>query len=136
MTLVDAANKPKHDARWVLGRDLVAAWNNYLAGNSVGGDDGPPLSTPQEYIDAAIEWLKDNTTDGSGDIVNNGDAVKQNEDAWKLEGSDYHSALDEYNNFGTIDGVPFALDADAWEAMTLSLLQSSATELSLLDGGR
>ena len=51
------------DGIYMLGRDMVATWLNYLAnnqdgtGNCIGTVDGV-TSSPREYLDAAIDWMQ------------------------------------------------------------------------------
>jgi uncharacterized repeat protein (TIGR01451 family) len=111
LKIIDASQKTQQDARWVLARDAVAAWLNFEAGN----DDGSPLdlNSPAHKMDLAIDWLQqyaDSNHDGVLDF--NGPAIKQNSAAWQGSGAGLHTALDEYNNFGTINGVAYACDAD------------------------
>jgi hypothetical protein len=64
-------------------------------------------------MDLAIDWLQqyaDANHDGVLDF--NGPAIKQNSTAWSGSGAGLHTALDEYNNFGTVNGVAYACDAD------------------------
>jgi hypothetical protein len=56
------------DGIFMLGRDMVATWLNYLANNeeSVGeciGDVSGPTNTPREYLDAAIDWMQQFASD-------------------------------------------------------------------------
>jgi len=96
----------------VLGRDVVATWLNYLAGNSIG--DGS-AGTPKHYVDEAIDWLQITADSNSDDVFDlTGAAIKANTPAWQLgldssdvnpdldveAGNTIHSALDHYNNFG------------------------------------
>jgi len=115
LTLLNASQKQQQDERFVLGRDVVATWLNYLAGNGIGDDsDG----TPRHYIDASVQWL-DNTTgsDHSLSVINDlkANAVGASSTKWQqpqfgldLSGAQLHNGLDEYNNHGTILGVAYA----------------------------
>jgi uncharacterized repeat protein (TIGR01451 family) len=111
LKIINASEKAKQDARYVLGRDAIASWLNFEAGN----DDGSPLdlNSPAHKMDLAIDWLQqyaDANHDGVLDF--NGPAIKQNSTAWSGSGAGLHTALDEYNNFGTVNGVAYACDAD------------------------
>ncbi|MFD1344367.1 DUF7507 domain-containing protein [Litorisediminicola beolgyonensis] len=96
-----------------LARHTVASWLNYLAGNGV-GPDTDELESAHDYIDAAIVWLSENVGVRDGCVLNLtlGNKVRARDDAWRDEGSALMSALDEYNNDGTIDGRIYAHDAD------------------------
>ena len=77
--LINASSKQLVDGKtadgiYMLGRDVVATWLNYLANNDgttgecvgpVNSSDG--TNTPREYLDAAIDWLQQfaSTTNGS-----------------------------------------------------------------------
>ncbi|SEF43338.1 conserved repeat domain-containing protein [Thalassococcus halodurans] len=93
-------------------RHAIATELNMRAGN--GYQDTTPdiaLDSPEEWLAEAIEWY---------DVNSNG-PMKGKNSVWNHEqngisaGSDIMSALDEYNNFGTIDEVRFAHDADSAE---------------------
>lgn len=121
--ILDASGKEAHDTQYVLGRDVVATWLNYLAGNPI--EDGDASTTdPKDYIDDAIAWLKF-TTGGSGNPMEPS-AVPASSTEWNTgidlggdgtidipAGSLIHAALDEYNNTGMINGVTYASDADS-----------------------
>jgi hypothetical protein len=71
LQIVDSSMHPNNrDARYILGRDLVTSWLNYLAGNSI----DTPNSNDQDardYINEGIHWLQaltpDQNRDGKGD---------------------------------------------------------------------
>ena len=53
------------DGIFMLGRDMVATWLNYLANNQGEGDNGNCIGTvagatnsPREFLDAAIDWMQ------------------------------------------------------------------------------
>ena len=62
--LIDASSKNangadnSNDGAWVLGRDVVATWLNYLAGASVGNDAGLGDLSPKHFINDAVDWLQ------------------------------------------------------------------------------
>jgi hypothetical protein len=141
--LINASQKQQQDTRWVLGRDVVATWLNYLAGNAIG--DGSEDSA-QFYIDEAVDWLSLTADSNDDDIFDlGGPAVKASSAAWQsgldsgdfnpdldvLAGKTIHSALDEYNNFGTVNGVINAHDADS-SAFVLALSIATAPSTDLL----
>ena len=111
LKVIDASQKPLQDARYVLGRDVIAAWLNFEAGNSSGDPLDP--NSPAAKMNQAIDWLQqyaDANHDGIADF--NGPAVKQSSAAWQGSGAALHTALDDYNNNGTISGFTFAGDGD------------------------
>ncbi|PLR28644.1 hypothetical protein SGCZBJ_01985, partial [Caulobacter zeae] len=111
LKVIDASQKPSQDARYVLGRDVIAAWLNFEAGNGAGGALDP--NSPTAKMNQAIDWLQqyaDANHDGVADF--NGPAIKQNTAAWQGSGAGLHTALDEYNNHGTINGVAYSCSAD------------------------
>src|SRR5262245_27425591 len=61
LTLVSASQKQQQDQRYVLARDEVATWLNFLSGNGIGDASDP--NSPRHYIDDAARWL-DQTTNG------------------------------------------------------------------------
>ena len=120
--LINASQKEQQDGRYVVGRDLVATWLNYLAGNPVGDFVVDSYYSPKEAMRDAINFLQiygdtaDNgiVTNSSGKaIMWEGSAVKQGTSAWGDVGSPIHNALDEYNNFGTVNGTGYAHDCDS-----------------------
>jgi hypothetical protein len=111
LKVIDASMKPSQDARYVLGRDVIAAWLNFEAGNGAGSP--ADLNSPAHKMDLAIDWLQqyaDANHDGIADF--NGPAIKQNSTAWSGSGAALHTALDEYNNHGTVNGVFYSCSAD------------------------
>jgi len=119
LTLLNASQKQQQDARYVLGRDEVATWLNFLNGNGIGQASDP--NSPRHYIDDAAQWL-DKTGAVAGDHklsvsadLTSATAVKTSSATWQqpqfgldLSGAALHSGLDEYNNHGTILGVAYA----------------------------
>lgn len=100
--LVDASKKEDRDARFILGRSMVATWLNFLAANP----------TPITDLNDGIRWMQSYTADENGDgkgdgNVFNGGAISASSDAWSgdLEGvrngAEINAALDFYNNTGT-----------------------------------
>ncbi len=79
----------------MLGRDMVAGWLNYLAGNSF--DLASGAKDISGYMDDAINLLQDFQ---AGGITSNSKS-----DWWKkdvlglgISGDDLHDILDDYNN--------------------------------------
>lgn len=126
LTLLNASDKQVQDGRYMLGRDLVATWLNYLEGNAIG--DGS-AGTARHDIDDAIKWLeytqaKPGASGSSADFhilsvaddLTSGSAVKTSSAMWSspvanvpllgqaidLSASQLHTDLDHYNNFGTV----------------------------------
>jgi uncharacterized repeat protein (TIGR01451 family) len=149
--LINASNKQLADGKtadgiYMLGRDVVATWLNYLAnnqesggGNCIGGVGGA-TNTPQEYLNAAIDWLQqfaatDNGANLNQNLANtyhDGDEqavfqfdprIAPNTPAWQnpftigedipVSAAAMHAALDGYNNTGAIGGEEFCCDADS-----------------------
>ncbi|MBO9710413.1 MAG: hypothetical protein J7521_19595, partial [Caulobacter sp.] len=111
LKVIDASQKPSQDARYVLGRDVIAAWLNFEAGNGQGNASDP--NSPAHKMDLAIDWLQqyaDANHDGVADF--NGAAVKASSAAWQGSGAALHTALDEYNNHGSVNGVIYSCSAD------------------------
>ena len=111
-----------------IGRDVVATWLNFLAGNDIDNPGtGDDAANPQHFINDAVDWLQvygdaspSNTNDPLEDCdVYSADhtAVKSSSAAWNQDGfldhsaSEIHSALDQYNNTGSIGLIGFAPDA-------------------------
>ena len=134
--MINASNKQLADGKtadgiYMLGRDMVATWLNYLANNedSTGnciGDVGGAIDSPKEYLDAAIDWMQEfasNTNDHAGDnqaTFQFDPRVAPSSTNWQnpvedipVSAAAMHSALDGYNNTGTIGGVEYCCDADS-----------------------
>jgi len=149
--LIDASNKnldgKAADGIWMLGRDVVAAWLNYLAnnpdndtGNCVGPvDSGDGTNSPREFIDAAVDWLQQFASDANSNAANNlinsyhdgnhqatfqfDTKIAPSSGAWQnaftpgedipVSAAAMHSAIDLYNNTGTINGIEYCCDADS-----------------------
>jgi hypothetical protein len=134
-TLINAKNNQMSNGTIKMGRDLVATWLNYLAGNSI-GDGGE--NTAKHYIDDAIDWFQkyagkdaDKSAADSFDQLDIGAKNNMTSAGWLFkidgehDGADIHNALDEYNNFGTVNGVVNAHDTDDAAFMTaLSMAKS------------
>lgn len=145
--MINASQKQQGDGRWMLARDVVATWLNYLAGNNIDKGDNTTgtfndPNSPKSYLQDAVDWLKK-----WGDINNDGKLEPFNADNWganKIATSDArwsdnskdgvtgnlhtaqqaHYALDHYNNDGTVadGGYQYACDRDdplAMYALTL-----------------
>jgi hypothetical protein len=55
--LINASQRTANaDGVQMLGRDVVATWLNYLAGNNIGDATDP--KSPKEYINDAVDWLQ------------------------------------------------------------------------------
>ncbi len=154
MKVINASQKDLQDGRWMLARDAVASWLNYLAGNPIGTvDPGDGAYSPREGLNDAIDWLQvttgGNNTTTFGSWPGGGASIKQNSAAWNtgLEteaaragvepGGNYiHQQLDEYNNTGSIDGTFYAFDGDNCGAdqhfVQYATMLKSAEDLHLL----
>ena len=144
--LIDASQKTiSGDGVQMLGRDVVATWLNYLAGNGIG--NAADTQSPKHFIDDAVDWLQtfgDATKTGVGaNTVNpmeNFDryasdhgAVKTNSAFWNTpqgnidhSASTMHTALDNYNNTGDTfaGGDPYAMNShSAFDAMLIAASQ-------------
>jgi hypothetical protein len=114
LKVIDASQKDLQDGRFVLGRDAVATWLNFLSGNPIGPDTDS--NSPKSYLNEAIDWLQ--TTSGGNNASTyedwgGGSAVKQSDSRWttqaetetnhtgyELAGNVIHQELDYYNNTG------------------------------------
>jgi uncharacterized repeat protein (TIGR01451 family) len=115
LSILNASQKLQGDMRFVLGRDVVATWLNYLEGNGIG--TAADLNSPRHYIDDSAQWLNF-TTNGDDTLTVaelSANKVAASSPIWQspsfgldLSGSQLHSGLDEYNNHGTILGVHYA----------------------------
>ncbi|WFL76422.1 SdrD B-like domain-containing protein, partial [Altererythrobacter arenosus] len=168
--LIDASNRPKGpaDGLWIMGRDVVATWLNFLANNpdpsdpgqeNCIGDAGNPYSA-QAYLNEAIDWLQrwDGSNNDAVFDLDGAGKVRTNSAGWQkpgdevnpageytISGSAIHSALDSYNNTGTIwdpdkgEYVEFCCDRDSEEAklameqvdqyLSQSLYETKSTEV-------
>ena len=137
-SLINAKNNQMSDGVVKIGRDVVATWLNYLAGNPIGdvADDG--FYSPKEAIDDAIDYLQifgDSNNAKPGGFVDTNDPfdiysinhkkIDTSSSYWNQDfpggdhsGADIHGALDEYNNFGSVDGVGYAHDCDSNQFLT------------------
>jgi hypothetical protein len=108
--VIDASQKDLQDGRFVLARDAVATWLNFLAGNPIGGEADP--NSPHHYLDEGIDWLQatnGGTAASTFEDWGGGAAVKQNgTSAWTNpmpgvpdSGNTIHTELDTYNNTGS-----------------------------------
>ena len=151
--LIDASQKTVNgDGVQMLGRDVVATWLNFLAGNNI-GDADTDAKSPQHYIDDAIDWMQtfggkngngaqndltDNIKTESFDIYDPAHAtVKTSTPQWKSpqflpddphSAAQLHNALDYYNNHGQTEpgGTQYAHDRDdATFAAALKVAQSA-----------
>ncbi|HEX2793295.1 MAG TPA: hypothetical protein VHN58_02585, partial [Croceicoccus sp.] len=123
--LINASNRSlsgkQADGVYILGRDMVASWLNYLAN---GGDEGDCFDdrygdegfSPSEALGDAIDWFQSLNIGSDSSIslseLKTGAAVKTNSTTWKDGADDLHSALDEFNNYGTIDDDVYCCDRD------------------------
>jgi hypothetical protein len=120
LKVINASTKDLQDTRFVLARDTVATWLNYLAGNPIGDASDP--NSPHKYLDQAIDWLQvenGGTNSSHFEHWGGGSAVKASSAAWnvgledenatagpELAGNLIHQELDFYNNTGmTFEGA-------------------------------
>jgi hypothetical protein len=61
LSLLNSSLKQQQDGRFQVARDVVASWLNHLGGSYVGDSDDP--NSPMHYIDEAVAWLIQTTTD-------------------------------------------------------------------------
>ena len=143
-TLINASNKQLNgssgDGRFMLGRDMVASWLNYLQGSGFGDASDP--HSPTHYMDDAIDWMQiysgtnsGGTTETFDKLKITGGAIKTSDPIWKNvqsgfdhSGSQMHSALDYYNNTGQtqVGGVHYANCCDCADIFTaLSVYQDA-----------
>ncbi len=155
--LINASQKTvSGDGVQMLGRDVVATWLNYLAGNDIGTDSGNSDHSPKHFISDAVDWMQtwggksgngaannlgDNVKTETFDIYDSGHAtVKTNTAQWNTaqfrgpaapfdehSAAQMHNALDDYNNTGMIDATIYAHDPDdAAFASALAVAQSAS----------
>ncbi|MGC1269079.1 MAG: DUF11 domain-containing protein [Croceibacterium sp.] len=135
--LINASQKTQSgDGVQMLGRDVVATWLNYLAGNPIGTD--ADANSPAHFLQDAVDWLQ-TFGDGSGsntyidesfDTYSAGHgAVKTNSSHWKSDivdsehsAAEMHTALDTYNNTGS----GYAMSGDSsFDTMLIVASQST-----------
>ncbi len=144
LKLVGNDAKGGNDGAFMLGRDVVASWLNFLAGNNIGDGAG----SPKHYIDDAIDWLQEFASTANNDTATSatmqmGGAIKSSSAFWKSasgnsvqghtwdthhSGAAIHAALDEYNNDGTVNGAFYAGDGDS---STFAFALTQATTMGL-----
>jgi len=123
LKLINASNKQLNglsgDGKYMLGRDMVASWLNYLQGSGFGdpSDLNNPADThsPAHYLNDAIDWMqKFSGTDSDTSSTDQFDifklstgTIKTSSAIWNSpqspidhSASQMHSALDYYNNTG------------------------------------
>jgi hypothetical protein len=129
----------------MLGRDLVATWLNFLAGNPIG--DASDANSPKHFIQDAVNFiqtwggkagnnvvsnLNDNVKTETFDIYDPNHApVKTSTVQWNApqfagdphSGAAMHGALDGYNNTGDINGIQYAMSAD--DPLDMMLIMAS-----------
>jgi uncharacterized repeat protein (TIGR01451 family) len=122
--LINASQKDTQDARFMLGRDVVATWLNHLAGNNIGDASDP--HSPKALLMDAVDWFQTYADADHNDIMDlaKGDAIKTSSPKWSapgdggygafVSGAEMHTKLDNYNNDGsTSPGHDYAGDADS-----------------------
>jgi hypothetical protein len=129
------------DARYILGRQLVAAWMNVLAGNTY--DTG--FASIKQDIANGVVWLKNATPNEGGDAAGDGSLtvagstrLPSSDSRWstalanpangagRYYGESIKNVLDYYNN----TGAGFAIDRDT------SLVGGSLSQLGSLQAYR
>ncbi|WP_172799906.1 DUF11 domain-containing protein, partial [Croceicoccus bisphenolivorans] len=137
--IINASNRQtsgkQADGVYILGRDAIATWLNYLANGGQDGDcfidrydtDTFDALSPEEALNDAISWFEAQgieSIDADGDGIFSLAKIKTNTDAWKDGGDDAHAALDEFNNFGTIGGEEFVYCCDRDDATFIDVITS------------
>ncbi|WP_270935706.1 SdrD B-like domain-containing protein [Falsiroseomonas oryzae] len=129
LAIINASNTTMgSDARFILDRQLLATWLNYMAGNPLTDpSNDPSVRDARDAVDFAIDWLQRHTPDENGDGAGDGSLtlnassfrVPSSATAWNSTlggipaGNTIKDWLDEYNNGGTIGGVQIAFDRDS-----------------------
>jgi hypothetical protein len=96
--LINASNRQTNsgqaDGIWMVGRDVVASWLNFLANNPDAGDQGCIGNVdndgnidPREAIDGAIDWLQQYASNKNSDDVGGPGETNTN--------TNFHSATDQ-----------------------------------------
>ena len=138
MALLSSNTKDMNDMAVKIGRDAVATWLNYLAGNEIGEDPDASLYSPKEAINDAIDYLQTYAGVNNGGSSEIWDVYKPSHTAVTNKanaaafaaGAPIHNALDEYNNFGTINGQVWAHDCDDQAFVTaLTIYQTAHPDL-------
>ncbi|MGV3512808.1 MAG: beta strand repeat-containing protein [Novosphingobium sp.] len=144
--LINASTKALgSDGVVMVGRDVVATWLNYLAGNGIGDASDP--ESPKHFIDDAVDWLQTfGDANKAGNTINpletfdvykaDHGAVKTSSAYWNAPQGDIdhsastmHTALDNYNNTGDTfaGGDPYAMNAHS--SFDLMLMQASQAQI-------
>jgi len=127
LNLINASTKQMSDGVVKIGRDVVATWLNYLMGSPVG--NASDTNSPAHFINDAVNYLQVFGDASSGNTNNPSEvfdkyssshvAVKTSTAFWNSNfpggdhsGAQIHSALDVYNNTGTVNGIVYAPDCD------------------------
>jgi uncharacterized repeat protein (TIGR01451 family) len=109
--VIDASQKVLQDTRYVLERDMIATWLNYLAGNPIG--EATDENSPHTYLDEGIDWQQatnGGTAASTFEDWGGGAAVKASDAKWTTDGAiagvpdsgaTIHAELDSYNNTGS-----------------------------------
>ena len=141
--LIDSSQKTMAgDGVEKLGRDVVATWLNYLAGNGIGGEND--VQSPRHFIDDAVDWLQTFGDSNASNLVNPAETfdryssshakVTSSSAFWNSpqggidhSASTMHGALDNYNNTGDTfaGGDPYAMNShSAFDMMLMQAAQS------------
>lgn len=125
ISLINASTKQMSDGVVKIGRDVVATWLNYLMGSNIGNPSD--TNSPAHFINDAVNYLQTFGDANSSNTYNPSEifdsystghaAVKTSSAFWNSNivgdsGAQIHSALDGYNNTGTINGIVYAPDCD------------------------
>ena len=115
-SLINSSNKQLNslsgDGKFILGRDMVASWLNYLQGSGFGDASDP--NSPHHYLDDGIDWMQIYSGMNAGGLNESydqlklsGPIIKTSSATWNtpVSGIDHsaqqvHNALDYYNNTG------------------------------------
>jgi hypothetical protein len=127
LSLLNSSEKQQQDGRYVLSRDMVASWLNYLGGSYVGDSDDP--NSAMHYLDEATAWLIETTSDHNHVLtvseLTAGTKIAQSGWAWQY-GYDFDG-----DNVGGENMVPAAGQHDIGAGTTLDILGGSAIHTGL-----
>jgi len=140
-SLINASNKQLNslsgDGKFMLGRDMVAAWLNYEMGAGFGDASDP--ASPTSYLQDAINYMQIYGGKTAGGLNETFDEfvlagpIKTSSPLWKQvqngvlhSGSQLHGALDYYNNTGQTSpgGTLYANCGDAFD-QALAIYESA-----------
>ena len=132
LAMLNASMKQQQDARWVLARDVIASWLNYLGGSYVGDPNDADADSVVYHIDQAVAWLIESTVD-ENNVLTKAEITTNASTSWQKVGTNSGFWQNGYdiNGGGITAPVPVDGQHDYGDVANLDIIGGSTLHSAL-----